>query len=87
MKLWQTLLTGGTSGIGSILHSDLGDIVFKGVKMSLKEILTDVVIAGVIGVAFAGIGYGLSKVFPALKLKMINKDVPELKILLTIWMK
>ena len=37
MKLWQTLLTGGASGIGSILLGDLGDIVLKGVKMSIKR--------------------------------------------------
>lgn len=41
--------------------------------MSLEKIITDVIIAGVIGVAFAGIAYGLLKAFAALKLKMINK--------------
>ena len=73
MKLWKTLVTGGVSGIGSILFGDLGDIVFKGEAMSWKKIVTDVIVAGVTGVAFAGIGYGLSKAFSALKLKIINK--------------
>ena len=73
MKLGQMLLTGGVSGIGSILLGDLGDIVIKGEVMSLKKIVIDVVVAGVTGVVFAGIAYGLSKAFAALKLKMINK--------------
>nr|WP_294495338.1 hypothetical protein [uncultured Anaerosporobacter sp.] len=41
--------------------------------MSLKKIVNDVVVAGVTGVVFAGIAYGLSKAFKALKLKMTNK--------------
>ena len=41
--------------------------------MSLKEIAIVVVVAGVTGVVFAGIFYGLSKAFKALKLKIINK--------------
>ena len=49
LTLKQMLLTGGASGIGSILLGDLGDIVFKGEKMSLKKIVNDVVVAGVIG--------------------------------------
>ena len=73
MKLWQTLLTGGVSGIGSFLFDDLGDIVFKGEAMSWKKIVTDVIVAGGLGAAFAGIAYGLSKAFSALKLKIINK--------------
>ena len=73
MTLKQTLLTGGVSGVGSILIGDLGDIVFMGEAMSWKKIVTDVIVAGGLGVAFAGIGYGLSKAFSALKLKMINK--------------
>ena len=73
MTLGQTLLTGGVSGVGSILLGDLGDIGIKGEAMSLKEIVTDVIVAGVTGVAFAGIGYGLSKAFSALKVKMFNK--------------
>ncbi|SHN05360.1 hypothetical protein SAMN02746066_04627 [Anaerosporobacter mobilis DSM 15930] len=73
LTLKQMLLTGGVSGIGSILLGDLGDIVIKGEVMSLKKIVIDVVVAGVTGVVFAGIAYGLSKAFAALKLKMINK--------------
>ena len=41
--------------------------------MSLKKIVTDVVVGGLTGVVFAGIGYGISKAFSALKLKMFNK--------------
>ena len=74
LTLKQLLLIGGVSAMGSVWVGDLGDIVFKGVKMSLKEILTDVVVAGGTGVVFAGIAYGLSKAFAALKLKIINKD-------------
>ena len=79
MTLGQILLTGGVSGIGSILLGDLGDIVIKGEEMSLKKIVIDVVVAGVTGVAFAGIAYGLSKAFAALKLKMFSKggSVPK----------
>ena len=73
MKLGQTLLTGGASGIGSILLGDLGDIGIKGEAMSWKKIVTDVIVAGGLGVAFAGIGYGLSKAFSALKLKIFSK--------------
>ena len=73
LTLKQLLLIGGVSAIGSVWVGDLGDIVLKGVKMSLKEIVIDVVVAGVTGVVFAGIAYGLSKAFKALKLKMINK--------------
>ncbi len=40
---------------------------------SSKKIVNDVVVAGVTGVVFAGIAYGLSKAFAALKLKIINK--------------
>jgi hypothetical protein len=80
MTLKQMLLIGGISGIGSILLGDLGDIVIKGVKMSLKEIVIDVVVAGVTGVVFAGIAYGLSKAFKALKLKIINKGGSSSKV-------
>ncbi|WP_139241839.1 hypothetical protein [Anaerosporobacter mobilis] len=73
MTLGQTLLSGGASGIGSILLGDLGDIGIKGEVMSLKKIVIDVVVAGVTGVAFAGIAYGLSKAFSSLKLKMFNR--------------
>jgi len=73
LTLKQLLLIGGVSAIGSVWVGDLGDIVLKGVKMSLKEIVIDVVVAGVTGVVFAGIAYGLSKAFKALKLKIINK--------------
>ena len=73
LTLKQLLLIGGASAIGSVWVGDLGDIVLKGVKMSLKEIVIDVVVAGVTGVVFAGIAYGLSKAFKALKLKMFNK--------------
>ena len=75
MTLGQTLLSGGASGIGSILLGDLGDIGIKGEVMSLKKIVIDVVVAGVTGVAFAGIAYGLSKAFSSLKLKMFNRGV------------
>ena len=82
LTLKQLLLIGGVSAIGSVWVGDLGDIVLKGVKMSLKEIVIDVVVAGVTGVVFAGIAYGLSKAFKALKLKMFNKGGSETKNLI-----
>ena len=80
MTLGQTLLSGGGSGIGSILLSDLGDIGIKGEVMSLKKIVFDVVVGGLTGVVFAGIGYGIAKAFSALKLKIINKGGTNLDV-------
>ncbi|WP_312496848.1 hypothetical protein [Anaerosporobacter sp.] len=46
MTLGQTLLSGGASGIGSILLGVLGYIGIKGGVMSLKKIVIDVVVGG-----------------------------------------
>ena len=73
LTLGQTLKIGAASGIGISFISDLGDKFIKGEDISYGQILLNIGISGTLGVVFAGIGYGLSKAFNALKLKIFNK--------------
>ena len=73
LTLGQTLSVGGASGAVSQLISDLGDTFIKGTDISFGQVLLNMGISGTLGVAFAGIGYGLSKGFTALKLKFFSK--------------
>ena len=66
LTLGRTLLTGGVSASGSSLLSDLGNIVFRGDSMTLEEVLGNMLVSGVFGAAFAGLGYGISKSLSAL---------------------
>ena len=70
LSLGQTLLIGGVSGMGSSLLSDLGDIFIKGEDKSFGQVLLNMGISGLLGAAFAGVFYGLSKGFSALKVKL-----------------
>lgn len=72
LTLKQTMLVGGVTGAATPAISDLGDIIIKGENISLGQVLKDVVIGGVLGAAFAGIGYGIGKVFKALKMRFTN---------------
>ena len=75
LTLGETALIGGVSGAGSSLFSDLGDILIKGDDISFEQVLLNMGISGALGAAFACIGYGLSKAFTALKLKLFKPNV------------
>lgn len=79
LTLGQTLLIGGVSGMGSSLISDLGDRFIKSKNISFGQVLLNMGISGALGVAFAGIGYGFSKSFSALKLKFENANRGKVK--------
>lgn len=64
------------SGSGSSLISDLGDILIKGEGISFGEVLFNTTFSGVFGAAFAGIGYGVSKDYTALKTIINSKNNP-----------
>jgi hypothetical protein len=66
LSLKQTLLIGGVSGAGTSLISDLGDKFIKGDNISWGQIGLNLLVSGTVGVAFAGIGYGISKSLGAL---------------------
>ena len=72
LSLGKTMLVGGVSGVGSSLISDLGDIFIKGENISFGQVLFNMGISGVLGAAFAGIGYGIAKGFTALKVKLFS---------------
>lgn len=76
LSFGQTILIGGVSGAGSSLISDLGDIFFKGDNISFGEVMFNMSIAGTLGMLFAGVGYGISKGFSALKVKFGGKVTP-----------
>lgn len=42
--------------------------------MSLKKVVINVVVGGLTGVVFNGIGYGILKLFSVLKLNIFNKS-------------
>lgn len=58
-----TGLGGVCGGAGTSLTSDAGDIVFKGADISAWQVHKNMVVSGILGTAFAGIGYGISKTF------------------------
>lgn len=76
LSLGQVLTIGGVSGMGSSLISDLGDIFINGDDISMGQVLLSMTISGILGVAFAGIGYGISKGISALKVKFGGKVTP-----------
>ncbi len=76
LGLGKTMLIGAASGAGSSLISDLGDIFFKGEDISFGEVLFNTAFSGALGAAFAGVGYGFSKGFTALKTKLGGKVTP-----------
>ena len=69
LSLGQTMLIGAVSGAGTSLISDIGDILIKGKDISFGQVLLSMGFSAALGAAFAGIGYGISKGFQALKIK------------------
>lgn len=76
LNLGQILMIGGVSGSGTSLVSDIGDILIKGDDISFAEVLFNMTISGLMGMVFAGIGYGISKGISALKVKLNSKVTP-----------
>jgi len=64
--LVSALIIGAVSGSASSLLSDLGDIFIKGVDISIGQVFLNMFIAGALGAAFAGVGYGFSRGLSAL---------------------
>ena len=77
LSVGQVMYIGGMVGAGSSLFSDFGDILIKGEDISFGQVLLNMGISGALGAAFAGIGYGLSKAFAALKLKFFKSNVAD----------
>lgn len=75
LKLGQILTIGGVSGSGTSLISDLGGIL-TGDDISFGQVLLNMTISGLIGMVFAGIGYGVSKGISAIKVKLGSKVTP-----------
>ena len=73
LGLGKTVLIGAVSGMGSSLIGDLGDKFIKGTDISWGQMFVNMAVSGTLGAAFAGIGYGLSKGFTALKIKFSGK--------------
>lgn len=76
LSLGQLLVIGGVSSAGSSLVSDMGDILIRGDDISFVEVFLNMTISGLMGMAFAGIGYGISKGISALKVKFNSKVTP-----------
>jgi hypothetical protein len=76
LSLGQTMLIGGVSGAGTSLISDVGDILIKGKDISFGQVLLNMGFSAALGAAFAGISYGISKGFQALKVKFGGKVTP-----------
>lgn len=62
LSFGQTLLIGGASGIGTSFLNDVGDKYIKGDNISWGQIGFNALFSGVVSTAFAGIGFGLSKI-------------------------
>lgn len=67
LTLEQTMTIGGISSAFSASLSYLGDRYIKGEMISTKEFIIGTIQAGIMGAAFSGILYSLSKGFNALR--------------------
>lgn len=70
LTLGQCIAVGTGGGAGSQFLSDIGDIFIKKEKISFGEVIFNTAIAGGIGGIFGAVGYGASKGWSALKLKI-----------------
>lgn len=70
LTLGQCIGVGTGGGAGSQFLSDIGDIFIKKEKISFGEVIFNTAIAGGIGGIFGAVGYGASKGWSALKLKI-----------------
>lgn len=66
LSLGKELFIGGAAGVVTSLAGDLGDAFIKGADISAGQILGNMVVSGILGTVFAGIGYGISKAFSTL---------------------
>ena len=66
LKLGQTMLIGGVSGVGASLVGDIGNKYIKGDNISWGQIGVNALFTGTISAAFAGAGFGIAKAFGAL---------------------
>jgi len=76
LTLLQTVITGAASNSGAALITDIGDVIFSGKKISVKEIIFDTIVSGVIGGGFSALSFGVSKLFSSVlnKLKWSPKQ-------------
>ena len=72
----KTVLIGGTSGAGTSIISDLGDILFANKDISLLQLLKNAAISGLTSAALSALGYGISKGISALKSYFRSKVTP-----------
>ena len=63
----STLIIGAVSGAGSSLVSDAGDILITGANLTLTDVLVNMLLSGVLGLAFAGAGRGVARGFQAFR--------------------